>query len=112
MQPDRKFSLRTEFLRKRTLLSFALSFGLVYLFLSRSTMGDILRSVKNVDPPFLILAFFSHYLSYIVRGYRWKKMIREPGFSASTLDMAKIIFLFQSVDCVLPAKLEMSTALT
>ena len=68
-------------------------------------MGDILRSVKDVNPLFLILAFFSHYLSYIVRGNRWKKMIQQPGFSGGTLDLAKIIFLFQSVDCVLPAKL-------
>jgi uncharacterized protein (TIRG00374 family) len=105
LQPDKKFSLRREFLRKRTLFSFALSFVLVYLFFSRTTMSDILRSVKSVNPLFLILAFFSHYLSYILRGNRWKKMIQQPGFSGGTLDLAKIIFLFQSVDCVLPAKL-------
>ena len=92
-------------MRKRTLLSFALSFFLVYLFLSRNMAGDIIRSLKNVDPLFLILAFLSHYLSYVVRGYRWKKMIQQTGFSGKTFDLAKIIFLFQSVDCVLPAKL-------
>ena len=54
---------------------------------------------------FVVLAFLSHYLSYLVRGYRWKKMIRPTGFSGGTIDLAKIIFLFQSVDCVLPAKL-------
>jgi hypothetical protein len=32
-------------------------------------------------------------------------MIQERGFSGTSLGLAKIIFLFQSVDCVLPAKL-------
>ncbi len=32
-------------------------------------------------------------------------MIHRSGFSGGTIDLAKIIFLFQSVDCVLPAKL-------
>ncbi len=105
MQPEGKFSLRREFLRKRTIFSFALSLLLVSLFFSRATLSDILRSVKNVDPFFLALAFFSHYLSYVVRGYRWRGMIQEPGFSGSSLALAKIIFLFQSADCVLPAKL-------
>lgn len=92
-------------MRKRTLFSFALSLFLVYLFFSRTATGHMIRSLKNVDPFLLILAFLSHYLSYVVRGYRWKKMIREAGFSGKTFDLAKIIFLFQSVDCVLPAKL-------
>jgi glycosyltransferase 2 family protein len=105
LQEEKRFSLKKEFLRKRTLLSFALSLFLVYLFLSRTTVGEILHSIRNVDPLFLALAFFSHYLSYLVRGDRWKKMIRPAGFSGGTFDLAKIIFLFQSVDCVLPAKL-------
>ena len=92
-------------MRKRTLLSFALSFLLVSLFLSQTTLADILRSFQNADPLFLVLAFLSHYLSYVVRGNRWKWMIRQTGFSGGSIDLAKIIFLFQSVDCVLPAKL-------
>ena len=75
------------------------------MFLSRTSAGNIIRSLKNVDPLFLILAFLSHYLSYVVRGYRWRRMIQQTGFSGKTFDLAKIIFLFQSVDCVLPAKL-------
>ena len=105
MEQETKFSLKKEFLRKRTLLSFAVSLFLVYLFLSRTATGNLIRSLKNVDPFFLVLAFLSHYLSYGVRGYRWKTMIRQAGFSGNTWDLSKIIFLFQSVDCVLPAKL-------
>ena len=105
MQEEKKFSLKKEFLRKRTLFSFGLSLVLVYVFLSRTTVGDILHSASQVDLLFLALAFLSHYVSYLVRGNRWKQMIRPAGFSGGTVDLAKIIFLFQSVDCVLPAKL-------
>ncbi len=105
MELDNRFSLRREFLRKRTLFSFAISFFLVYLFFSQTTIPDVLRSIKDTNLFFLALAFISHYLSYLVRGYRWRKMIEEAPFSGKTFDVAKIIFLFQSVDCVLPAKL-------
>jgi hypothetical protein len=32
-------------------------------------------------------------------------MIQPTGFSGGTINLAKIIFLFQSIDCILPAKL-------
>ena len=105
MQEEKKYSLRKELLRKRTLISFGVSLVLVCLFLSRITMGEISRTVREVDPLFLVLAFLAHYSSYILRGSRWKEMIRQTGFPGDTLDLAKIIFLFQSIDCVLPAKL-------
>jgi glycosyltransferase 2 family protein len=105
LQEEKKYSLRKELLRKRTLFSFGVSLVLVCLFLSRITMGEIARTVREVDPLFLALAFFAHYSSYIVRGSRWKEMIRQTGFPGNTLDLSKIIFLFQSIDCVLPAKL-------
>jgi len=90
---------------KRTLLSFLVSFFLLYLFLSKANLGEMIRSMKKVDPFFILLAFLSHYLSYFLRGYRWKRMIQEAGFSGRTFDLAKIIFLFQSLNCILPAKL-------
>jgi glycosyltransferase 2 family protein len=90
---------------KRTLLSFLVSSFLLYLFLSNANLGEMIRSMKKVDPLFILLAFLSHYLSYFLRGYRWKRMIQEAGFSGRTFDLAKIIFLFQSLNCVLPAKL-------
>lgn len=90
---------------KRTLLSFLISLFLLYLFLSKANLSEILRSISRVDPFFIFLAFVSHYASYLVRGYRWKRMIQSPGFSGTSFDLAKTTFLFQSLNCVLPAKL-------
>jgi len=104
LQQQETFSLKKQFLRKTTFLSLALSVFLIGLFLSRTSIGDIVRHVRDVDLVFLILAFVCHYASYLVRGDRWRRMIRPAGFSGGTVDLAKIIFLFQAVDCVLPAK--------
>jgi glycosyltransferase 2 family protein len=98
-------SLKRELLKKRTLLPFAFSSSLVYLFMSRTSLGDIVRQVENVNPFFFFLAFASHYLSYLVRGYRWKKITEKAGFSGNSFGLAKMIFIFQSINCVLPAKL-------
>jgi uncharacterized protein (TIRG00374 family) len=77
----------------------------IAFFFSRTSVDEIVRYAKQADPLFLFLAFFAHYVSYLFRGGRWKKMLQPAGFSGTTLDLAKIIFLFQSLDCILPAKL-------
>ena len=105
MEAPKEFSLRKELLRKRTILSFILSLVLLTLFLSYATIGDVTRHLREVNVFFLILAFLSHYLSYILRGYRWRRMIERTGFRGGAFDLAKVIFIFQSVGCVLPAKL-------
>lgn len=104
MQQNEKFSLAKEFLRKRTIFSLALSLFFIYLFLSHTTVGEIARHMKKVDPLFLILAFLSHYLSYVIRGDRWRRMIFRNGFSGGAATLAGIIFLFQSINCLLPGK--------
>jgi uncharacterized protein (TIRG00374 family) len=104
MSQNKLFILRREFFRTRTIFSFALSFLLIAFFLSRITVSDIGRYVTRVDPFFLLLAFIAHYSAYLFRGQRWKRMLQPTGFSGKTIDLARITFLFQSVDCVLPAK--------
>lgn len=98
------FSLKREFFKKTTILSLALAAFLIYLFFSRAAFGDVARHLGRVEPFFLVLAFASHYLSYLVRGYRWKRMLEPAGFSGGTIGLAKIIFLFQAVDSALPGK--------
>ncbi|MGD8371111.1 MAG: lysylphosphatidylglycerol synthase transmembrane domain-containing protein [Syntrophobacterales bacterium] len=105
MQQGKVLSLKKEFFKKRTILSLGLSIFLIYIFLSRTTIAEIARHLKNVELPWLLLAFGCHYFSYVFRGDRWKRMIQPAGFSGGTMDLAKIIFLFQSIDCVIPAKL-------
>lgn len=98
-------SLKQELLKKRTILSFALSMVLIYFFLSRASLDDIAEHLAKADPLLILLAFVAHYLSYFIRGKRWLWMMDREKFTGNTIDLSKIIFLFQSVDCILPAKL-------
>ncbi|MCP4403341.1 MAG: flippase-like domain-containing protein [bacterium] len=105
MDNKNTFSLKTELLKKRSLFSFALSCLLIAFFFSRTSWVEIVSYIEQADPLLLLSAFLAHYVSYIFRATRWKRMLRPVGFSGNTLDLAKITFLFESVDCVLPAKL-------
>lgn len=105
MQSASPFSLKQHVFTKRALLSFGFSLFLFAVFFSQANLADILRSLRRIDPVFLALAFCAHYASYLFRAARWKAMLAPDGFSGSIISLSKITFLFQSVDCVLPAKL-------
>jgi uncharacterized protein (TIRG00374 family) len=92
-------------LKKRTVLSVMFALLLITLFFSRTNLQEILHYLKRVDPVFVGLAFASHYATYFLRADRWKRMLRQAGFSGRLLELAKIIFVFQSIDCVIPAKI-------
>jgi uncharacterized protein (TIRG00374 family) len=103
-QNGKSFILKRELLRKRTLFSFALSVLLLYFFLSQTSLGELWRQMKEIALWPLLVAFVCHYAAYTLRGGRWRRLIVRTGFTGSSLGLAKIIFLFQAVDCVLPAK--------
>lgn len=105
MDKTNTFSLKTELLKKRSLFSFALSFALIAFFFSRTSWAEIVSYAEKADPFLLLLALLAHYAAYFFRASRWKRMLRPIDFSGTTLDLSKITFLFESVDCVLPAKL-------
>lgn len=100
-----RFSLKRELIRKRTLLSALICALLLSLFLSRVSFSETGRALWRARLAFLFLAFLSHYLAYLFRGHRWKRIVSRLGFQGRSLDLARIILLFQSLDCVIPARL-------
>jgi uncharacterized protein (TIRG00374 family) len=87
------------------LFSFLLSFLLFLFFFSKTSVREVLVYTGQANLFLIVLAFLSHYASYLVRGCRWKRMVEGAGVSGKTLVFSKIILLFQSLNCVLPAKL-------
>lgn len=100
-----RFSLKREMIRTRTLFSALVCALLLYLFLSQVSLSEIGHTLWRANLVFLLLAFLSHYLAYLFRGHRWKRIVSRLGFRGKSLDLAKIILLFQSLDCVIPARL-------
>lgn len=99
------FSLKQELTKKRTFLSALVCSLLLYLFFSQVSLAGMGQTLLHANLAFLLLAFLSHYVAYLFRGHRWKRIVSRLGFRGKSLDLAKIILLFQSLDCVIPARL-------
>jgi len=102
---ERKVSLREKLLDKKTLLSFALSFGILYLFLTRIDLGAAWKVMKGANPFIYLLAFMVYYAAYPVRGLRWKRLLENTGFTLDAGDSTEILFISWFANCLVPAKL-------
>ncbi|GAC1327716.1 MAG: lysylphosphatidylglycerol synthase transmembrane domain-containing protein [Chloroflexota bacterium] len=108
-------ALGSRFLNARTLLSFALGFGILAFLLTRVQIdvGGILDYVREANPFFLILAFLSFYATFPVRALRWRRLLdnvelathEEGRHRQGILALAEIIFLGWFANCIVPAKL-------
>lgn len=103
----------------RTILSprMLVSFGLaivVLFFVIRSTNLDVreaLRQIRQASPGYFLLALLTYYLTFALRGYRWKHMLESGGISEDTGHrmpgiggMFQIITLSWFANSVLPAR--------
>jgi uncharacterized protein (TIRG00374 family) len=102
---DQKVSLREKLLDKKTLLSFALSFAILYLFLTRIDLGAAWEVMKSANPLPYLLAFVVYYAAYPIRGLRWKRLLENTGFTLGTGDATEILFISWFANCLVPAKL-------
>ena len=102
---ERKVSLREKLLDKKTLLSFALSFGILYIFLTRIDLGAAWEVMKGANPLLYLLAFMLYYAAYPVRGLRWKRLLENTGFTLGAGDSTEILFISWFANCLVPAKL-------
>ena len=105
-------SLFTEMKGRNAILSFLLAFGLLAFFFYQADPGAIWAQVKKAGSFPIAGAFLLHYSAYLVRGFRWKEILLRLGFTGSGWSLSKITVIFQSIDCILPAKLATSTERT
>lgn len=98
----RQFSLRRRFLALPTLISFALAIVFLYFLLARFDidLSETWGHVRRSQPGYLALAFVLYYLTFPLRAYRWRLLLRnvgtfqEPGARRpSLLEHVEIILL-------------------
>ncbi len=77
-----EISLRERFLNVRTVLSFALAFSLLFFLLTRLDIdfASAWEKVLSCSPILYILAFISYYLTFPLRGFRWRLLLNNAGF--------------------------------
>ncbi len=96
--------------RKRSLLSFGVAVAILAVFLSRLEVdfGSIAGAVRTSDGRLVALAFAVHYLTFLLRAFRWRLLLQNAGVGAtipSVIGLVRMIFLSWFANCVIPAKL-------
>jgi len=67
--------------------------------------GFNFEMLTKINPKYIALALTIHFLSFIVRGYRYKYMLSKLGYDVSVWFSIKGISISQMVNVVTPAKL-------
>jgi len=97
--------LKSQIFRKRTVLSFIVSIAILYLVISSVNVRSTIEIMTGSDPLLYICAFVAYYLTFPLRGLRWKILLENIGFQKNIKDLTEIVFLSWFVNCILPAKL-------
>ncbi len=105
--PEREVSLARRILNWKSILS--VIFAVALLALAFRTLGvNIGRTwslILGANPAFLLLAFAAYYLTFPVRGFRWRYILERVGTRVSLRDATEILFLSWFINCLVPAKL-------
>jgi glycosyltransferase 2 family protein len=105
--PEQEVSLARRVLNWKTILS--LVFALALLALAFRTLGVNLGRtwdlIAGANVGFLLLAFGAYYLTFPIRGFRWRYILTRVGTPVGFRDATEILFISWFVNCVVPAKL-------
>ncbi len=92
-------------LNKKTILSFIVSFAILYLLIKNIDINGVIAVSKNLDISIYVLAIAVHYSSFYVRGLRWKKLLNTIQIRASTPALTEMVFLSWFANSIVPAKI-------
>jgi hypothetical protein len=105
--PEREVSLARRVLNWKTIASVAVA--IIILALAFRTLGvnfaGTVEVIGGADLGFLALAFGAYYLTFPLRGFRWRYVLGKVGTRIGFKDATEILFLSWFVNCVVPAKL-------
>ena len=92
-------------LNKKTIISFIVSFAILYLLIKNIDINGVIAVSKNLDISIYVLAIAVHYSSFYVRGLRWKKLLNTIQIRASTPALTEMVFLSWFANSIVPAKI-------
>ena len=92
----------------RTIISIVLPLVLtvlIFVTLGGINLQQLITTIAQANPWYLLLAFAVYYLGFPLRGYRWVLLLRGAGTNIRLRDSTEIIFISWLVNCLVPAKL-------
>lgn len=99
-QPDFR-----NLLNKKTIVSFIVSFSILYILIKNVDFNSVIAVSKNLNLPIYALAIAVHYSSFYVRGLRWKKLLNALNIQAGTSVLTEMVFLSWFANSIVPAKI-------
>ncbi len=106
--------LESSLFTPRTIISFAFALIVLYLVISRTDIDfdESLRQIRRANYWYFAAALFMYYVTFVLRGWRWKGMLGSAGISESTghpmptlSGMFQIMTLSWFANSVLPARM-------
>ncbi len=89
----------------RTWASMAVTLGVLAILAAQVDFEQVWSDIRQADMRYALLGAFAHYLTYFVRGRRWKKCLAHLPIRASSLKFGLVVFFYNWVDNIVPAKL-------
>ena len=126
---DTDLALRRRLLNPTTFISFGVVVALVYVLLTKADVdaAQTWQSLRSANFALYALGFLAYYLSFPLRGYRWRRLLVNAGLDQSRAlkqpagdepqpltsgprlpsvkGCVEILYLSWLVNCLVPAKL-------
>ncbi len=106
--PEQEVSLSRRFLNVRTIGSIVFGLALLaflFIFVLKLDWGLLWQQILGANPWFLLAALGAYYLTFPIRGARWRFILRRAGTVIGLVPATEILFLSWFVNCLVPAKL-------
>lgn len=109
-----EISLRRRFFSKRTLVSFAVAFGIIAFVILRLdiSLSALWGDLKRANLLMLLAGFATYYLALPIRAFRWRIVLRSAGAHRrddsrmpSLWGLSEIILLGWLANNIVPARL-------
>jgi uncharacterized protein (TIRG00374 family) len=107
-------ALAARLVQPRTLISFAVGFGLLFVAIQRFdvNLAATWEVLRRANLPLYLLALLVYYVAFVFRSMRWRTLLRNVGYRRREGvalpplgGLARILLLSWFVNCLVPAKL-------
>jgi len=88
-----------------TCLSMAIALVILIVLAMMVDLKEVWRQVSGCNKMFVLLGALAHYATYPVRGLRWRRCLIHLPLRASTGRFGLLVFFYNFVDNLVPAKL-------
>jgi uncharacterized protein (TIRG00374 family) len=114
-EAEQELSIGSQLSNWKTIVSFAFAIALIVVIVIKGNIDphSLWQRLRTLNVPVFLLAFVVYYLTFPIRGYRWKVLLQNAYREThshvvddmSLRGLTEILYISWFVNCVVPAKL-------